>query len=248
MCYHASVGATYKQLEMEYERPFEGDFPSFSSINEVVGYHLNGFDFPNFPVITSEKPNSIQFHKWGLIPAWISNFEQANTFRVNTLNAKTETIFEKPSFKNSILNKRCLIPATGFFEWKQELDKSKTPYYIHLKDQSIFSFAGIFDYWFNPAENSTYKTFSILTMPANPLMETIHNTKKRMPLILTKEQESVWVNLKSTKEDIQACFLGELNYKLEAYTISKLISSKKHPSNVAEVLKPYSYIKPDLFT
>ena len=250
MCYHASVGATYKQLELEYERPFLGAlFPSFYNPNEIVGFHLNGFDHPLLPIITNELPNKIQMFNWGLIPNWTLGIANAQKIRSNTLNAKSETAFEKPSFKIPIKQQRCLVLATGFFEWMQVDNKTKIPYYIHLKDAPIFAMAGVYDSWKNDAENKTYNTFSILTTEANKTMAQIHNTKKRMPLILPKSQENQWLNANATDENIKEIMRPIEDSLLETWTISKLITSKKELSNVPEVLLPFNYQKPlDLFS
>jgi putative SOS response-associated peptidase YedK len=249
MCYHASVSATYAQLETHYHRPFDGDsFPSFTNKADIIGFHLNGFSFPVMPIIGSDKPEVLQNCQWGLIPSWTKDLQQATIFRSQTLNAKCETAFEKPSFKNSIVNQRCLLPITGFFEWKQENSKTKIPYYIHLKHERIFSLAGIYAEWYNEVEEKLYKTFSILTTEANSLMKSIHNTKHRMPAIIKKEDEEKWLKPNLDKNQILELLQPVSSNLLDAFTISPLISSKKHPSNVPEVLKPYSYERADLFS
>ena len=250
MCYHASVGATFKQLEFEYERPFSGDlFPSFYNPNEVVGFHLNGFNFPNMPVITSELPGEIQLFNWGLIPHWTNDLESAKKIRTLTLNAKSETVFKKPSFKLPIKQQRCLVLATGFFEWMQMDANNKIPYYIHLKESPIFAFAGVYDYWKNEEENLSYSTFSIITTVANKTMAHIHNTKKRMPLILLKSQENQWIDPNATDLNLKEIMCPLQDELLETWTISKRITSKKESSNVPQVILPFTYQKPlDLFS
>ncbi len=245
MCYHASVGTTYKQLEEEYERPFLGDlFPTFYNPNDIVGFHLNGFDYPSLPVITNELPNYIQMFKWGLIPNWATDNRNAQEIRSITLNAKSETVFEKPSFKIPILQQRCLVLATGFFEWMQVDNKTKIPYYIHVKDAPIFAIAGIYDYWKNEVEDTQYKTFSMLTTEANKTMAQIHNTKKRMPLILSKDQQNQWIDSNATILNLKEMMQPIEDSLIETWTISRLITSKKEQSNVPEVLKPFNYQKP----
>jgi putative SOS response-associated peptidase YedK len=232
MCYHAAIAATYEQLENHYQRPFEGDsFPSFTNMSDTIGYHLNGFSFPLMPLIGSNKDGVFQ-----------------NILRAQTLNAKSETAFEKPSFKSSMLNQRCLIPVTGFFEWKQEDSKTKTPYFIHLKNENIFSLAGIYAEWYHEKEDRKYKTFSILTTEANELMHTIHNTKYRMPVIIERNGEKDWLNNTLDTSQVKKLLKPISSHLMEAYTISPLISSRKLSSNVPEVLKPYLYERRDLFS
>lgn len=245
MCYHASVAATFEQVSNHYQKPFLGEFPSFFSPTNIVGYHLNGFNFPLLPVILQGYPNAFSFANWGLIPSWIKSKEEAENIRLNTLNAKIETIFDKASFKSAIVSQRCLVPLTGFFEWQQISPKEKQPYFISLKEKTIFSVAGIADSWLNPIDKTVVQTFSILTTEANSLMATIHNTKKRMPLILSKEGEELWLNQeRAAKEVINKVEAVNENF-MEAHKISKLIGSKN--SNVPQVLLSYHESQTKLF-
>ena len=118
--------------------------------------------------------------KWGLIPSW------AKDEKTKLINARSETAHEKPSFKNSLKNQRCLIPADGFLEWK---GKKKQPYYIQLKNQPLFAFAGLWSTWSN-LEGKSLNTYTILTTEANEKLTPIH---KRMPVILPREQYSTWL-------------------------------------------------------
>ncbi len=245
MCYHSSVAATFEQLSNHYQKPFLGEFPSFFSPTNIVGYHLNGFNFPLLPILSQENPNSFSFANWGLIPSWIKSQEEAESIKLNTLNAKIETLLEKPSFKQAVVSQRCLIPLTGFFEWQQINAKEKQPYFIHLKNRHIFSAAGLSENWINPENQQTVRTFSIVTTEANGLMSEIHNTKKRMPFILSNEAEQLWLNQTINASEI----LNEINLieeeKMQAYKISKLISSKV--SNVPQVLLPFVESQTKLF-
>ena len=158
---------------------------------------INGFTFPKTPVIAHNKPDVIQPFTWGLIPFWAKD----NTIQQYTLNAKIETLAEKPSFKNSI-NKRCLVIADGFYEW-QWLDpkgKKKQKYLITLPNDELFAFGGIWSEWVNKATGEILNTYTIVTTQANELMSEIHNSKKRMPVILTPENESDWLKGADTKE------------------------------------------------
>lgn len=248
MCYHASVGATYQQLEDAYERPFDGDtFPSFTSKNDVVGFHLNGFNYPLMPVITSESKDLLQVFRWGLIPRWTKDIAASNEIRSKTLNAKSETFFDLPAFRESALQKRCIIPLSGFFEWQDRAEKTKIPFFIHPKHSALFSVAGIYQYWNNPVDQSLMRTFSILTTSANPLMANIHS-KKRMPLILEKGGEQLWLDPTVSQNDIMNLCKPFNEVNMEAYTISGLVSSRKLNSNVPEVTKFQSYEQRDLFS
>jgi putative SOS response-associated peptidase YedK len=152
-----------------------------------------GFDFPDVPIITIQEPTTLQNFKWGLIPYWVKETNTAFKIRQMTLNARAETLFVKPAYKDSIIKRRCLIPATGFYEW-QHIGKAKIPYFITLNEDEIFAFGGICDTWVNIETGEIYNSFSIITTEANELMSEIHNTKKRMPFILPKEYENEWLN------------------------------------------------------
>jgi putative SOS response-associated peptidase YedK len=140
------------------------------------------------------------------------------------------------------------VPVTGFFEWQEVSKNEKRPNYIHLKDSSIFSLAGIYAVWRNPQEERDYHTFSILTTQANTLMASIHNTKLRMPVILDQPKEKIWLEPSSNHTELQQCFLPFESDLMQAYTVSKLIGSRTHSSNVEAVLKPFHYENLDLFS
>jgi putative SOS response-associated peptidase YedK len=234
MCFHNSIAKTAKQLQVRYKAAFDQD-----NLFEPV-YHGNGFDFLKWPVITSDKPQNIQLYNWGLIPHWIKSQQQASEIKLNTLNAKSETAFEKPSFRLAIKENRCIVPSTGFFEWRSYKGK-KYPYYISLKSEEIFSMACITDLWINKETGEIFNTFSILTTTANSLLATIHNSKQRMPVILSKEKENDWLNKDLAKEDVLSLCSPFDEELLKAHTTSKLITSRKENSNVPEVVEEIIY-------
>jgi len=234
MCYHNSIAVEPIKLEKRYDAHLE-EGESFSPI-----FHASGFSFPQWPVITVDKPDTIQLFNWGLIPHWTKTREDGLDFRKNTLNAVSETAFEKPSFKYSIKQKRCLIPSTGFFEW-QDYNKKKYPYFITLKEQKIFSMAGLYQNWTDKETGEVFNTFSILTTKANPLMERVHNLKKRMPVILNPANEKDWILPALKDEDYQGVFLPFNEDLMHAHTISKLITSRVENPNVPEVQEEFIY-------
>ncbi len=152
--------------------------------------HINAFEKAILPIITNQYETIFQEMEWGLIPSWATAI-QAEQLKTQTPNARIETVLEKPSFRDAILSQRCLVPSTGFYEWRHQ-NGQKFPYFISLKDHDIFSFAGIWASWLQP-NGQIKKTFSILTTEANPLMAEIHNTKQRMPVILKPEDEQKWL-------------------------------------------------------
>lgn len=175
MCYNVQNKATTQQLVERFNAQFE--LPKLYKPSDEI----SGFTFPLLPVLTSSNPSKFEFRSWGLIPHWAKDQE----IRKNTLNAKIETIQEKPSFRDVEQN-RCILPVTGFYEWKwlDSKGKRKEKYLIGLEEESLFGLAGLHSEWMNPRTKEIERTFTLLTMEANPVMAEIHNTKKRMPLML----------------------------------------------------------------
>ena len=203
-------------------------------------YHANGFSFLLMPVITQEKPVSIQLFNWGLIPHWVKTKFDADKIRAQTLNACSETVFEKPSFRSSIINSRCLVLADGFFEW-MDFQKKKYPHFIYLKDKKWFCFAGIHSEWTDKETGEHIKTYSILTTAANPMMARIQNSKERMPVIVPPQHYKKWLSTGLNKNELRSFFDPYPQKEMEAYTISKLITSHSQDSNVPEIKEPYQY-------
>jgi putative SOS response-associated peptidase YedK len=124
--------------------------------------------------------------KWGLIPSWARDA----SFGPKAINAVAETAAEKPAFREPIRHRRCLIPADGFYEWKQGGGKVKQPYKIEMADGGVFAFAGLWDQWKSP-DGREIKTCTILTTQANSLLKDIHH---RMPVILKPEDYDLWLD------------------------------------------------------
>jgi putative SOS response-associated peptidase YedK len=185
MCFHSKLNKEAVELETRFKAKM--DSPKLFIGSETI----NGFSFPLNPVISTESPNTIQLFNWGLIPNWAKDKE----IRKNTLNARIETINEKVSFKNYVQN-RCLILADGFYEWQwlDDLGKKKQKYLIHLPNNQAFAFAGIYSKWIDKQTGELLNTYSIVTTEAKGLMLNIHNSKKRMPVILNPENEQDWLN------------------------------------------------------
>ncbi len=192
MCYSTELKSDVKTLEKRFSAKFK------NCADLVPKEKINGFDFPLTPVITNQEPELIQFYNWGFLPSWVNDL----SFRANTLNAKYETLDEKPSFK-PYLNQRCIVLADAFYEW-QWLDtkgKNKQPYRISLINETPFAFAGLYNRWRNTKTGEWLSTYTILTTAANKLMEEIHNSKKRMPLILSEASEQNYLKFGSVDND-----------------------------------------------
>ncbi len=234
MCYHSTVTKSREELEAA----FDAHFAEPHEYHPV--FHGNGFTFLRWPVVTSEHPELIQLYHWGLIPFWCKNMDTANELRIHTLNAVSETVFEKPSFKHCIKRKRCLVLTSGFFEWRT-IGKKKYPYFISLKSRELFAMGGLYDTFTDIQTGEILHTFTVLTTPANTLMEKIHNSKKRMPAILKKQEEKEWLQKEMSKDRFYEIIQPYDPLDMQAYSISKLITSHTENSNVPEILSPFYY-------
>jgi putative SOS response-associated peptidase YedK len=232
MCFHNSLSVESQKLENRYNAAF---LP-LSGFKPV--YHASAFSFPAWPVITGEHPDIIQVFSWGLIPFWTRDMQSAGEIRMMTLNARAETMHSRKSFSLPARSKRCLIPSTGFFEWQLQ-GKQKIPWFIYMKNNEIFSMAGLWDRWTDPANGIEYQTFSIVTSEAVGLMEEIHNTKKRMPLILERNEEKAWLESENNIRNSRSNSRAILN--LMGHTVSPVIGSKNTNTNTPEVQKEYVY-------
>lgn len=185
MCFHSKQSKKAQNVEKRFNAKVD-DPKGF-----LVSDHIKGFSFPKTPVILNERPDIIQNINWGLIPSWSND----NEIRKFTLNAKVETLTEKPSFKN-VVNNRCLIVATGFYEWQwqDKKGKNKKKHLITVGDDELFAFGGIWSEWKDVITGRNIKTYSIVTTEAKGLLKRIHNSKERMPVILTDNTNKRWLD------------------------------------------------------
>jgi putative SOS response-associated peptidase YedK len=174
------------------------------------------------PVIIIENGHKkIISMKWGLIPSWAKDIK----IGYKLINARDDTLFEKPMWKGLARTQRALIPARAFYEWKTDESGEKQPYIIHLKKEKVFSFAGLYSIW-NDAEGHPLFSFTIITTSANKTMEPIHN---RMPVILHRGDEDKWLDPEIKNDDIISAFLKPIeNDAIEIYPVSKQVNSPKN--------------------
>lgn len=181
-------------------------------------------------VISNDNPDELSFYRWGLIPFWAKDIKIGNRL----INAKSETISEKPAFRNSFWRKRCLVLSDSFFEWKKINAKEKIPYRIFLKDEPLFALAGIWDTW-KDAEGKAINSFSILTTSPNDLMKNIHH---RMPVIIGRDNEKEWLKSENS-ENLKRLFEPFSTEQMTAYPVSKLVNSPVNDS--PEILEAVDY-------
>lgn len=186
MCFFTQQTAVFEEIETRFSAKMD------NTERLVKSDFINGFSYPNLPVILDITPSIITSDfNWGVVPNWSKGLD----FRKNTLNARIETVHEKPSYK-SITQNRCLIIATAYYEWhwNDEKGNSKDKYQINSQDSEIFTFAGLYNIGTNPENGEVLNTFTMVTTQANKLMQYVHNHKKRMPIMLNKEDENAWLD------------------------------------------------------
>lgn len=186
MCFFTQQVALFNKVETRFSAKVD------NREKFIKSDFINGFSYPNLPVIIDDTPDIISTDfTWGLIPSWAKDDE----IRKNTLNARIETVEEKPSFKNCV-NNRCLVIVTGYFEWHWSDAKGneKEKYLINSQEDEIFCLAGLYSNWLNPSTGDLLHTYTILTTEADKTMQYVHNHKKRMPVMMKKIDEKKWLD------------------------------------------------------
>ncbi len=208
-------------------------------------YHVSGYSHPKIPVYSNDNPNFPNLKNWGLIPFWAKDEQTAISLKNKTLNARFETIFEKPAFRASAKNKRCIIYVDGFYEHHHF--KGKTyPYFIQSETNAPLCLAALYDEWVNIESGEIYSGFSIVTTKADSLMKKIHNNPKlpeaRMPLMLSLDEEEIWLDAKSDKTKLETELLKNNHNRLKAHTVQRL-RGKSSLGNVPEVSLEHNYLE-----
>ena len=168
------------------------------------------------PVITTDSPEGLSWFYWGLIPSWSKD----KSISTKLINARAETISEKASFRTALQKRRCIIPADGFYEWKPVSKKGKVPYRITLLNEELFSFAGLWEEY-EDDEGDTVHTFTIITTQANSTLQNIH---ERMPVILKKEAEGIWLDKKTGPENLKEILQPYNRDATRFYTVSAKVN------------------------
>lgn len=179
--------------------------------------HFNIAPSQMMPVIVQHEHVEMVMMQWGLIPHWVKDPKKS----MHPINAKAETLAEKPMFCGLLKNKRCLVPASGFYEWKKNGTR-KIPFYIHLKESSLFAIAGLYDVWYD-AFNVAHPTYTIITTDANELVAPLHD---RMPAILQREDESRWLSGDApTSDEMIKILCSYHSGEMDAYPVSSRVNS-----------------------
>jgi putative SOS response-associated peptidase YedK len=176
------------------------------------------------PVIIAHSPRRIVLMRWGLIPHWAKDAKTA----YKMINARVETLTQRPAFRGLLSHHRCLVPASGYYEWQGE-GREKTPYSIHPEDQPYIAFAGLYDTWTTP-DGEDLDTFTIITTEADPLMAKLHH---RMPVILARALEEAWLDPALTQaNDVLDLLSRSTGLELDAYPVSRTVN-KPHTDGPA---------------
>jgi putative SOS response-associated peptidase YedK len=230
VCFTVSIYATTHSIEADLGAVFEHD-------QEYRPYfHVSGFVHPHLPLITNAESDQIQLCEWGLIPRWTKSCESARDIRKMTLNARRETIYEKPSFRDAIRKRRALLPVNGFVEWRHE-GALKIPHYVRAVDRSLLTLGCVWEDWTDPESGEVHTTFSIVTTDANELMSYVHNAKQRMPVIIPRDDRQVWL-MAEDREQIEPCMRPLEDGVLEAFQVTREVSSIKVNTTEEQLLEP----------
>lgn len=171
-------------------------------------------------VIQKDKQRQLVPMKWGLVPSWAKD----QSFGARMINARGESVHEKPSFRSSFKHQRCLVPADGFIEWAKQ-GKEKVPHYVQLKNQELTAFAGIWSEW--KKQDPPLITYSIITTEANDLLLPIH---ERMPVILSPQDYNTWLDPQAEQEALRSLLVPFPEELLTFRRISTVVNSAKNDS------------------
>ena len=220
MCGRYSLKADISQLAMRFE---------FAAADVVHEPAYNIAPTQQVLTVTNDGERQAEYMRWGLIPFWAKDMK----IGYRMINARGETVAEKPSFRTALRKRRCLILADGFYEWQKLGGKQKRPMRITLKSDEPFAFAGLWETWKDP-EGELIKSCTIITTSANEYLSPIHD---RMPVILPQEQESFWLN--QEVEDPVALSSVIASYPddgMDAFEVSTLVNNTRNKG--PEVMDP----------
>ncbi len=239
MCFHASIVVKAEQVEIQFQSSFANE--RVKSNFDKPHYHLNGFEHPNLPIITQERPDIILPAVWGIVPITENPdyldlyFKKASKFG-GGLNARSEKIDSHFLYKQLYKEQRCLVIVTSFYE-PHKYKNSSYPYIIRRVDRKPFALAGLYTRFQN-----ALVTCTILTKPAMPYLAEIHNVKKRQPVILTQENQNVWLDDSISEKDITTIITNNVDSnELQSYSVNKSLFSRTQDSNVPSILEHVAY-------
>lgn len=253
MCYHVVSGTKPNiQYAMHYGSGIMDVLLLEKELNELGNtlstfYHANGYVHPKLLVFTNDLTEKPQAIRWGLIPFWCKNSSEAMKIQNSTLNARSESIFLKPAFRNSAKSRRCIILVDAFYEHHHAAGRT-FPFHISLVDDSPMSLAGLWDEWVDSHTGEVMRTCTILTCKGNQKLSRIHNNPKsdgsRMPVILNKDLQHQWLDFNiRNKEDEEALleFAKPFPDELIKFKSVRKLMGKGSTGNVPEAEEEFIY-------
>lgn len=215
MCGRASLSVIEKELEERFNAHFYSE--DIERYNPLPTYNVAPSQL--HPILSNKDPNRLQFFKWGLVPFWAKDPK----IGYKMINSRIETILEKPSFKNAIQRRRCLVPIDSFYEWKKE-GNIKQAYRIQFNCAEVFSLAGIWEHWKSDLGEEIY-SFSLITQEANEDMKDLHH---RMPAILYPEDEKLWLENEVPTKDLLKIISPLKKGELKISKVSTKVNSPRN--------------------
>lgn len=214
MCGRFSQAKDIEDLKNEFPFIDEG----FEDLDLAPRYNIAPSQLS--PVIVREGAlNKLKMYKWGLVPSWSKDTK----IGYKMINARAETVSEKASFKRPFKSQRCLVIADGFYEWEHPDKKKKIPYRLKMKDDSLLTFAGLWDVW--RKETEPLYTYTIITTSNNDLIEPIHD---RMPVILPKQNREIWLNPESNEAELKELLVPYDSNKMDMYRVSEVVNNPRN--------------------
>lgn len=218
MCGRFALAASPEQLARQFELPLP--VPALKPRYNIA---------PTQPVAVvrigapANRPRELGITQWGLIPEWSKDPGVGSRM----INARAETLAEKPSFRAAFKRRRCLIPSLGFYEWRKTSDNKKQPYFIRPREQALFAFAGLWEVWFSD-DGSEIQTCTIITTAANRIMEELHH---RMPVILSPEKYAGWLDPDTDDPRVLNSYLKQYpSDRMEYFPVDPAMNSPRNDS------------------
>lgn len=230
MCGRMSVFDPQPEIERRFGSTFDPDDPDWQP-------RYNLAPRQNLLAVRSDEPDTMHQLNWGLIPSWVDVPDDFSLL----INARGETVHEKPAFRSAFEKRRCLVPANGFFEWGGQRG-SKQPYFIQRPDAELFAFAGLWERW--ESNGDTRETAVIITTDSNDVVDDIHD---RMPVMLEEDEESTWLE-SDDPDELRALLDPYPDSETESYPVSKRVNSADNEdSDLVEPIDIGEQSGPDAF-
>ncbi|WP_405399053.1 SOS response-associated peptidase [Maribacter sp. Asnod2-G09] len=247
MCYDVktSLEAQLKRAKRSQDlKAIEEIVEKLGPLTDLPLHHASGFSHPEVLIYTNEDPFYPMVATWGLIPHWVNSVEQQKKIWNSTLNARVETIFDKPSFRDAANEKRCIFYVDGFYE-HHHFNNNTYPFFIHRKNNEPLALAALWSEWIHPEHGGIINSFSIVTTKGNGMMAKIHNNPKlkepRMPLMLSEDLEQQWLTSSADfQKELKGLLSSNNNIALQAHTVGKL-RGKSYKGNIESVTQEVVY-------